>query len=618
MSDDKTNKGTADSSSPKGCQTAGNEAPPPSTSPQDGAQVSGKQASSSVAEGGAQASGKKQNKKSKSSDDIEKAKKVLAALDKKFAVVKLGGIIKPAVQYRQCLNKLGIKFRFHRYARKQISFDNGKTWRSFRDDEQSALYADVQDKSVYWDTQKMSPVGVVVSVAERKAAVNLELRENVFSPLEDWFNKLPAKKYPTDLINEIFKHNIDASFLSKDSVTVYRAAKRYCQDWCETVGIGVYLRTMRPGSSFQFLPTIVGPQGCGKGTFCRGLIPAHLRSELVKDGLNITTSIADMLEACQAGVIMECAELAGFGRKEINKLKAFISGENTTARRAYGEETVTYQRHHIIIATTNDSECMAKDPTGHRRWLLMPVTFREDWDLVGVKNNLLKTMDGYLEMFWSSIKYLVEVEGRDASYEHWHPNSLKIRDHLCGQHERRHYSIEAALDNLLTPPGCYTDHDVLLDDERRNGILFDVPKSSSKRSIMKLLPKEITSKYSKDLISKIITEMKWVTISRPTIDGVKCSRKKPPLTSIMNETISIDSACDNGQALDKVTDKAGGQGSYSTQKDVKKGTGFCGDDHIQELRESERGLAELWKKKTERRIAEDAASKATPPETPFD
>lgn len=469
--------------------------------------------------------------------------------------VHRGSLSMPVFYYKKCLAELGIEFRLDLYKGIQVKMPD-KDWQDITNRSEAVVYAYVQENCFYIDEfdTKRPFKGVDVGKDNRNVAIDALVENNLHSPVEKYFNDLEpselVKEYPNlrdlpaDLISLVFQpafnedvREVIMAELNIDHDDLDFVIRQYCFDFSLLVGKGIYLRTMNRGTplaSFQFMPTLVGSQGCGKGTWIRGLLPAHLR-HLIGDGFNLDADQADLLGHCQRHPVIECSELDGYHRKEISSFKAFIGGENTSARPKYGRHFLTFHRHFVIISTTNDSEFLAKDPTGTRRWVIMPVDFHREggveWTKTDVKNKMLATMDKVIDHFWQFVKHRVEVMGEDASYESWSPTSLKIREILCGQFERRPRTLEAALYALITPRRDEQDKtEKLTDTEKEYGIFFDVPPSSAKRSVMNLLPTNITSRFSKDMISKTMSEQGWTNGTKAALDNTDKRRilKLPP------------------------------------------------------------------------------------------
>ena len=172
-----------------------------------------------------------------------------------------------------------------------------------------------------------------------------------FHPVKDYFHHLP----PWDGINRLDTLLID--YLGADDTDYTRAVTR------KTL-VAAVRRTKRPGTKFDQVLTLVGPQGIGKST-----IWAKLAGQWFSDDL----AISDMKdktasEKLAGNLIVEIAELAGMRKTEAESVKSFISRTTDKFRPAYGRSVETYPRECILVATTNATDGFLRDPTGNRRW----------------------------------------------------------------------------------------------------------------------------------------------------------------------------------------------------------------------------------------------------------
>ncbi|MFI5504481.1 VapE domain-containing protein [Corynebacterium kutscheri] len=129
-------------------------------------------------------------------------------------------------------------------------------------------------------------------------------------------------------------------------------------------------RTLSPGTKFDTVLTLVGPQGVGKST-----IFAKLGGQWFSDSLTIT-DMKDKTgaEKLTGNLIVEISELAGIRKTEAEPIKSFISRTDDKYRPAYGRTVETHPRQCIIVGTTNAEDGFLRDPTGGRRWWVIHVT----------------------------------------------------------------------------------------------------------------------------------------------------------------------------------------------------------------------------------------------------
>lgn len=120
-------------------------------------------------------------------------------------------------------------------------------------------------------------------------------------------------------------------------------------------------RVFVPGTKFDSMLILSGPQGVGKSTFFR-----ILGKDWYSDSLT-TFEGKDAAELIQGYWIIEAGELTGLNKSEMNTVKQFLSKTEDVYRVPYGRRTAAFPRSCIIVGTTNDTEFL-KDRTGNRRF----------------------------------------------------------------------------------------------------------------------------------------------------------------------------------------------------------------------------------------------------------
>jgi putative DNA primase/helicase len=120
-------------------------------------------------------------------------------------------------------------------------------------------------------------------------------------------------------------------------------------------------RAMEPGTKYDYMPILTGPQGIGKSTFLR-----FLGLRWYSDSLS-TFEGKEAREMVQGTWINEIGELNGMSRSEITAVKQFLSQQEDIYREPYGRRTNSYPRRCVFFGTTNDSEFL-RDRTGNRRF----------------------------------------------------------------------------------------------------------------------------------------------------------------------------------------------------------------------------------------------------------
>ena len=123
-------------------------------------------------------------------------------------------------------------------------------------------------------------------------------------------------------------------------------------------------RIKHPGTKYDTMVVLEGPQGSGKST----AICILAGDENFSDQNLFSLDDKAQMEALEGVWLYEVAELDGMSKAEVSKIKAFISRTEDRGRPAYARFKERWPRQCILIGTTND-EFYLKDSTGNRRFL---------------------------------------------------------------------------------------------------------------------------------------------------------------------------------------------------------------------------------------------------------
>jgi predicted P-loop ATPase len=135
--------------------------------------------------------------------------------------------------------------------------------------------------------------------------------------------------------------------------------------------LGMVYRVMQPGCKFDYCPVLEGMGGLGKSTLVEVLGGTEFYSDTHFD----VSRGKDAQEQVQGIWIYELAELSGFGKADIELIKAFISAKVDRYRPSYGRVVEPYPRQCVLVGTTNLNTYL-KDRTGNRRFWPVPVRKR--------------------------------------------------------------------------------------------------------------------------------------------------------------------------------------------------------------------------------------------------
>src|SRR6185369_10901281 len=120
--------------------------------------------------------------------------------------------------------------------------------------------------------------------------------------------------------------------------------------------------------------TLQGPQSIGKTSWIRALISEPmLRERILKLDHHLDASNKDTLITAVTHWIVEIGELDSSLKKDVARLKGFITSDRDKIRRPYARSDSEYQRRTVFCASVNDHAFLV-DATGNTRFWTIPVT----------------------------------------------------------------------------------------------------------------------------------------------------------------------------------------------------------------------------------------------------
>ncbi|HMW40486.1 MAG TPA: VapE family protein [Saprospiraceae bacterium] len=119
--------------------------------------------------------------------------------------------------------------------------------------------------------------------------------------------------------------------------------------------------------------TLQGPQSIGKTSWINSLIPdSILRENTIKLDHHLDAGNKDSLITAISHWIVEIGELDSSFKKDIARLKGFLTSDRDKVRRPYGKANSEYPRRTVFCATVNDQNFLV-DSTGNSRWWTIPL-----------------------------------------------------------------------------------------------------------------------------------------------------------------------------------------------------------------------------------------------------
>jgi len=120
------------------------------------------------------------------------------------------------------------------------------------------------------------------------------------------------------------------------------------------------------------VPLLISPQGDGKTTFCRMILPKQLRWGFLEN-LDVSEK-RTTLQAMHNFLLINLDEFNSISPKiQDGFLKNVIQLPNVKIKRPYGKHVEEFKRYASFIATTNETNVLS-DPSGSRRFICVSLT----------------------------------------------------------------------------------------------------------------------------------------------------------------------------------------------------------------------------------------------------
>jgi len=189
----------------------------------------------------------------------------------------------------------------------------------------------------------------------------------VYNPIEEFLNGLPA----WDGQNHVARLFGRLPGVSSEQLS-------FLSIWLRsTVAHWLQMDTLHGN---ECVPTLIGPQGCGKTTFLRRLLPQHLRQYYL-DHMNLSNKF-DKEMALTNNLLVNLDELEAIRPSQHAALKQTLSKSKVNGRPIYGCAQEDRPRFASFVATTNNPHPLT-DATGSRRYICIQIPQGQDIDNVG-------------------------------------------------------------------------------------------------------------------------------------------------------------------------------------------------------------------------------------------
>lgn len=234
-------------------------------------------------------------------------------------------------------------------------------------------------------------------------------KQGAYHPVVDYFNEVAAK-YPA---NDQLLNDAASKYLGVEG-DLY---SQYLRKWL----IAVVARVFSPGCKMDTVLTLQGGQGTYKSTFFKTLCHDE---DWFDDSFSGQISDKDEKLKFHNSLIAEWAELDQILlRRDAAACKNVLTSATDKIRPPYGTKVKSYPRRSVVVSTINPSEFLS-DPTGDRRWWVIPITKAIDNEAVKRDRDLI----------WSAAVHAFRTG------EQWH--LTPEMDHLREQSNKRFQTFD--------------------------------------------------------------------------------------------------------------------------------------------------------------------------------
>ena len=378
----------------------------------------------------------------------------------------------------RCFKHLKIQFR--RNVRKEcIEYKNGDAaWLRLEDVDDAHFRQLVSETCTIQKLTSNDMKPVKMSIERWSDALRGITFLNQTDPFLEWLDNLPSWDG-----EERIKSIISDCFDSGDSPEKLIEFASYAPL------VAAVRRARHPGWKYDHMVVLFGPQGCGKSTFWKELLPD---SEMFSDDLDLAASTKERAEQLAGKVLVESAELRGMSRAELNSLKAFISRNSDHYRAAYARHATDHKRRCVIVGTTNDPQCLPNDASGNRRFVVISAKPRFKRNAEIIKEFL----DIHRDQIWAEAIHLHEQEANIfVPYEIVEQQELENEKFRASPHESLEEIVidvmvnfsngelslqeieKEVFDKAKNPKPDYRDRQILKETLRRAGAIQRRTKS---------------------------------------------------------------------------------------------------------------------------------------------
>ena len=331
--------------------------------------------------------------------DIEKEKQKLIKCQPVYEVKK--ELPKEVNELKKKLDNLGYEIRLNtRKDRIEIKgFDSKNYWDEVSDEGYSFIYFQVKGESGLKKENFYDRI---------KALANT----NQVDPFQEYLKSLVWDE------TERLKNFLSIVF------NVNKEHKELAEWAFKAILLATVRRTFEPGTKHDEFVVLQGPQGIGKSSLLYYLFKDKA---LFSNTVSFSDQYPRIVENILDKAIVEVAELSGFKKTDLEKMKNVITTQKDTVRLAYRRNARDYLRRCVFVGTTNDISPLPNDLTGLRRFVLISLKAKKS------VSEIKKLVKGDQDQLWAeAVHYYKKNESARLPKELWDKSAEVAEDHRGG------------------------------------------------------------------------------------------------------------------------------------------------------------------------------------------
>lgn len=237
------------------------------------------------------------------------------------------------------------KFNLRPVATKPLPWNSANYERHWQDKDDAGLRHYLESKYGIYNATKYAD------------ALSVVFEQNTFHPITQYLDKLAW-----DGLERLDRILID--YLGAEDTPFTRLATR-------KAFTAAVARVYTPGVKFDYVLTLIGPEGIGKSTLLRKMGMGWFSDSF----LGVEGNKA--YEQLQGVWLIEMGELAGIKRAEVESIKHFVSKQADRFRVAYGRRNEDFPRQCVFFGTTNEYSFLRMNNGNRRFWPVNVTGFGE-------------------------------------------------------------------------------------------------------------------------------------------------------------------------------------------------------------------------------------------------